>query len=124
MVILDPGHGFDTPGKRSPVWSDGTQLLEWEFSRDVVRRIERRLIALNIPCQILVRGGQGREQYAKGLNEQMRFTGYTLTHSGYPFTATPHLKHNGTRRRMGSMDISERNGAIRLPPLSTIRQRS
>ena len=28
-VILDNGHGKDTPGKRSPVWTDGAQLFEW-----------------------------------------------------------------------------------------------
>lgn len=35
VVILDAGHGVDTPGKRSPVWSDGSQLFEWEFNRRV-----------------------------------------------------------------------------------------
>lgn len=39
MVILDAGHGYNTKGKRSPVWSDGSQLFEWEFNRDVVKRI-------------------------------------------------------------------------------------
>ena len=34
-LLLDPGHGKDTPGKRSP---DG-KLLEWKFSRDVANRI-------------------------------------------------------------------------------------
>jgi len=38
--LLDAGHGIDTPGKRSPVWSDGTQLLEYEFNRGVVSKIE------------------------------------------------------------------------------------
>lgn len=38
-VILDNGHGKETPGKRSPLWPDGTQLFEWEFNRDIVRRI-------------------------------------------------------------------------------------
>lgn len=38
-VILDNGHGKETPGKRSPIWPDGTQLFEWEFNRDIVRRI-------------------------------------------------------------------------------------
>lgn len=38
-VILDNGHGFDTKGKRSPIWPDGSQLYEWEFNRDIVRRI-------------------------------------------------------------------------------------
>lgn len=39
LWILDNGHGKNTHGKRSPVWSDGSQLFEWEFNRDIVRRI-------------------------------------------------------------------------------------
>lgn len=35
MVILDNGHGQNTPGKRSP---DGS-LLEYEFNRDIVCRL-------------------------------------------------------------------------------------
>lgn len=54
MVILDNGHGKETPGKRSPVWSDGSQLFEWEFNRDIVRRIAAKLKAENIPFTILV----------------------------------------------------------------------
>ena len=54
IVILDNGHGKETPGKRSPVWSDGSQLFEWEFNRDVVRRIAAKLKAENIPFSILV----------------------------------------------------------------------
>lgn len=27
-ILLDNGHGEDTKGKRSPVWKDGSQLLE------------------------------------------------------------------------------------------------
>lgn len=38
-IILDNGHGDDTPGKRSPVWPGGKQLLEWEFNRAIVDRI-------------------------------------------------------------------------------------
>ena len=32
-ILLDNGHGYDTPGKRSPIWPDGSQLFEWEFNR-------------------------------------------------------------------------------------------
>lgn len=39
VVILDNGHGVETPGKRSPVWADGSQLREYEFNRDIVSRI-------------------------------------------------------------------------------------
>ena len=55
MIILDPGHGFNTPGKRSPVWPDGSQLFEWEFNRDVARRTQNRLEAMQIQSTILVR---------------------------------------------------------------------
>jgi N-acetylmuramoyl-L-alanine amidase len=43
--ILDNGHGgiidgvYQTAGKRSPIWDDGTQLFEGEFNRAVVKRI-------------------------------------------------------------------------------------
>lgn len=54
MIILDNGHGYDTAGKRSPVWKDGSQLFEWEFNRDIVRRIQGRLMSHDIPSTILV----------------------------------------------------------------------
>lgn len=54
IVLLDNGHGKDTAGKRSPVWSDGSQLFEWEFNRDIVRRISEKLEADGIPYRILV----------------------------------------------------------------------
>lgn len=52
-VILDAGHGKETAGKRSPIWEDGAQLFEWEFNRDIVRRIAEQLDKLNIPYHIL-----------------------------------------------------------------------
>lgn len=54
MIILDNGHGLDTPGKRSPIWEDGSYLLEWKYCRSIVREIEKELKALGIPCYILV----------------------------------------------------------------------
>ena len=36
LWILDNGHGMDTPGKRSPMLTDGRQLLEYRFNREVV----------------------------------------------------------------------------------------
>ena len=53
-VVLDSGHGYSTAGKRSPVWPDGSQLFEWEFNRDVVRRVRDKLTALNISNSVLV----------------------------------------------------------------------
>lgn len=45
IFLLDNGHGKDTPGKRSPVWPDGRQLFEYEFARDMVRRIKAAAVA-------------------------------------------------------------------------------
>ena len=53
-VILDAGHGYETPGKRSPKWPDGTQLFEWEFNRDIVKRIAKQLEQSGIKYHILV----------------------------------------------------------------------
>lgn len=54
VIILDNGHGSQTPGKRSPIWPDGSQLLEWEFNRDVVCRLSEMLVRSGIPYEVLV----------------------------------------------------------------------
>ena len=38
-VLLDNGHGENTPGKRSPKWSDGSQLKTYE---SIIRQRTRR----------------------------------------------------------------------------------
>ena len=53
LVMLDNGHGYDTPGKRSPKWKDGTQLYEYEFNRDIVRRIQILLKSEGIRCVVI-----------------------------------------------------------------------
>lgn len=54
IFILDAGHGNDTPGKRSPIWSDGSQLFEYEYNREIVKYIAEGLECLQIPFKILV----------------------------------------------------------------------
>ena len=55
IVLLDNGHGglinggYQTPGKRSPLWSDGSQLFEGEFNRAIVNGIIEQLTRLKIP---------------------------------------------------------------------------
>lgn len=53
-ILLDNGHGRQTPGKRSPIWSDGTQMFEYEFNRDIVKRITAKLSLLKIQYKIIV----------------------------------------------------------------------
>ena len=55
VVILDSGHGglingeYQTKGKRSPKWQNGTQLFEGEFNRAIVNGIVEKLVQLKIP---------------------------------------------------------------------------
>jgi len=45
LWLLDPGHGgilegkYQTSGKRSPIWKDGSQYFEGDGNRDIVDRI-------------------------------------------------------------------------------------
>lgn len=38
-VLLDNGHGENTPGKRSPKRADGSQLLEWQYAREIASEV-------------------------------------------------------------------------------------
>lgn len=61
-VILDNGHGANTPGKCSP----DKRLYEWSWNRDIVSRISAKLDELNIPNEILV-----TEDFDVSLNERV-----------------------------------------------------
>jgi len=58
--LLDPGHGgiidgvYQTAGKRSPKFPDGSVLYEGEFNRDVVKRIVGLCEEYDIKCVNLV----------------------------------------------------------------------
>ena len=54
LVLLDAGHGINTPGKRSPRWADGRQLLEWQFNRTLALRIQQALCDLGYDARLLV----------------------------------------------------------------------
>lgn len=55
VILLDNGHAKSTPGKRSPLFDDGvTQFFEYEFNRDIVKRVAKELDNLGIKYQVLV----------------------------------------------------------------------
>ena len=53
IILLDNGHGFDTLGKCSPVWPDGTQLREWAYTRRVVKAVQERLLEQGVNVRII-----------------------------------------------------------------------
>lgn len=60
LWLLDNGHGgvidgiYQTPGKRSPKWSDGSQLFEGEFNRAIVNRLVELCVPAGIRYQVIV----------------------------------------------------------------------
>jgi len=60
LWIFDNGHGgiidgvYQTAGKRSPIWSDGSQLFEGEFNRAIVKRLVKMCNEAGIDCINLV----------------------------------------------------------------------
>lgn len=54
-ILIDNGHGVDTKGKRSPVWPDGRQLFEWEFNRDIAKRVYGALVDQGVDCELIVK---------------------------------------------------------------------
>ena len=55
LWCLDNGHGKLTKGKRSPVFDDGTTIFfEYEFNRDIVKRIAEKLDKIGVQYFITV----------------------------------------------------------------------
>ena len=79
LYIFDNGHGgiidgiYQTAGKRSPIWEDGTQLFEGEFNRSIVDRLMKlcedakidciNLVDTNIDIPLSTRTSQANEIY-------------------------------------------------------------
>lgn len=63
IIILDNGHGYNTPGKCSP----DKKLLEYKWTREIVKRIKARLDELNIKSVCLV-----PEEYDVSLSERVK----------------------------------------------------
>jgi len=53
-ILLDPGHGKETPGKRSPKWKDGSQLFEWIYNREISQRVLTELKAKGVDVEQIV----------------------------------------------------------------------
>ena len=51
MILLDNGHGANTPGKRSP---DG-KFREYLYAREIAQEVQRDLVKRGVECELLVR---------------------------------------------------------------------
>lgn len=65
--ILDPGHGglidevYQTQGKRSPIWSDGTQYFEGVGNREIAEKVGKQLEKLDIDFTYTVEPSNGKD---------------------------------------------------------------
>lgn len=73
MVLLDAGHGIDTPGKRSP---DGT-FREWKFNRDIAERVAKGLAAEGVEVRRIIteEGDISLSERCRRINEICRERG-------------------------------------------------
>lgn len=49
-ILIDPGHGVNTLGKRSP---DG-RLMEWQYNREIAKEVVKQLKAEGYDAQLIV----------------------------------------------------------------------
>lgn len=54
VILLDNGHGRNCKGKMSPFFEDGTRFYEYEFNRDIVKRITEKLDKLGVKYHVIV----------------------------------------------------------------------
>ncbi|MDR1022026.1 MAG: N-acetylmuramoyl-L-alanine amidase [Prevotellaceae bacterium] len=54
-ILIDNGHGIETPGKRSPVWPDGAQLFEWKYTREIAQRVALALQKQGLDFEMIVK---------------------------------------------------------------------
>ena len=52
-ILLDNGHGHDTPGKRSPLWSDGSCIEEWAYTRLLTAAIRNQLEQCGVQVRMI-----------------------------------------------------------------------
>lgn len=106
-ILIDNGHGRATAGKRSPVWPDGKQLFEYEFNRDIARRMHEALTARGTDSVPVV-----PEIDDIPLAERTRRVN-EIRRTGRPGKLSARLDSCQRRRRhgMGSVDIRRRNGS-------------
>lgn len=93
IPILDNGHGIDTAGKRSPLWGNCKQVFEYEFNRDIVKRIAEMLDEEGIKYHILV-----PETIDISLGERVRRANrITQQNGGKTFLISVHANAGGGR---------------------------
>jgi N-acetylmuramoyl-L-alanine amidase len=90
--ILDPGHGgmingeYQTAGKRSPEWEDGSQYFEGVGNRDIVNRIFEKCVEAGITVFDIVDSEEDiplskRVENANFLHSQTKNAIYVSVHS-------------------------------------------
>ncbi len=84
VIIIDNGHGVNTPGKCSPKWhgADGYKMYEFEFARDVAKRIKKGLNANGIEAVLLVPELEDITLEERIRRERKLFKKYADAHGG------------------------------------------
>lgn len=96
VVLIDNGHGAETPGKRSP---DGL-LLEWRWARGAAGLLAGELAARGIPCRRLVEE-DADVPIAARLARARAAAGQARREGGLPVLVSLHVNASGADGRWG-----------------------
>lgn len=67
IVLIDNGHGRETPGKRSPVWPGIGQIMEYSYDRKIAKLVVAELAKIGIPSALIT-----PEETDISLNERVK----------------------------------------------------
>ena len=117
LILLDPAHGHNTPGKRSP---DG-QLLEYAYTCDLARRIVSILKSRGYDSELLVPEDDDipLSERVRRVNEicltyEPSWPAPTVHLPDRAFKRHPHLPPHQRRRKRLKMDECDRLELLHL----------
>lgn len=113
-ILIDNGHGENTPGKRSP---DG-KFREYSYAREIAKSIEGELKFLGIDAERIVTESEDipLEERVRRVNEICGRFGAEMWYL-FPFIATHRKTVNGARPVVGvPIQAKAKPRAMNLPP--------
>jgi N-acetylmuramoyl-L-alanine amidase len=114
-ILIDNGHGENTPGKRSPQWPDGTQFFEWEYTREIAKRVELELLKHGIDVERIV-----KENTDISLSERCRRANAIATKIGIKNCLLVSIHNNAANGRASGWEIHTYTGKSKSDEYATI----
>jgi N-acetylmuramoyl-L-alanine amidase len=114
-ILIDNGHGENTPGKRSPKWANGTQLFEWKYTREIARSVADELHLHGIIAELLV-----TEDTDISLSERCRRANKIASETGVNNCLLVSIHNNAANGKAGGWEVHTYLGKSKSDEYATI----